>query len=126
MAQDTQIYRFFLDNPPSNQFLFKLTIVKNFRPKVGDSINDLLGNDFRVMRDEIPNVTGAARITHNGFARITHDLRLRIVGAFVANEDATHNYYVQPANKPDRVSTWTTSNFANDRTQDQLFNSRWE
>lgn len=125
MAQDSQIYRFFIDDD-SAQFLFKKRIIKNFRPKVGDSISDGLGNDWKVMRDVIPNETGAARVTHNGFVRITHDLRLRIVGAFVSNEDATHNYYVQPANKADRVSTWTTSNFANDRTQDQLFNSRWE
>ncbi len=120
MAQDSQVYQFFLDNPPSNQFLFKVRLIKNFRPKVGDSISDGLGNDFRVMRDETPTVQGAVRVTHSGFARITDNSILRIVGNFISNQDATHNYFVQPANKPDRVSTWTRSDFANDRTLDQL------
>ena len=124
MAQDTQIYNFFLDNPPSNQFLFKRRLIKNFRPKVGDSISDGLGRDFRVMRDEVVE-SGAARVTHSGLVRITHDLRIRIVGAFVANADATHDYFVQPANNPNRVSTWTRIDFEQDRTQDQLFNNRW-
>jgi hypothetical protein len=122
MAQDTQIYRFFLDNPPSNQFLFKLRIVKNFRPKLGDSLTDpITQRSFKVMRDEIPTQTGAARVTHGGAARITDNMLLRIVGAFVSNQDATHNYFVQPANKRDRVSTWTRSDFADDRTLQQLF-----
>lgn len=125
MAQDSQVYQFFLNDPPSNQFLFKLRIIKNFRPKVGDSISDGLGNDFRVMKDVVPTESGAARVTHSGLVRITHDLKLRIVGAFVANQDATHNYFVQPANKPDRVSTWTRSDFANDRTVDQLYNNKY-
>ena len=125
MAQDTQLYSFFLDNPPSNTFLFRRRLIKNFRPKVGDSISDDLGNDFRVMRDEIPTQQGAVRVTQNALVRITQSGLLRIVGAFISDQDATHNYFVQPANRPDRVSTWTQSDFANDRTLDQLFNNKW-
>ena len=121
MAQDSQLYRFFIDNTPEPQFLFTRRILKNFSPKVGDSITDDNGRSWRVMRDEVPTVTGAVRVTHSGFARITHDLRLRIVGTFIPSEDATHNYFIQPANDPNRVSTWTRSDFADDQTLRQLF-----
>lgn len=125
MAQDSQIYKFFIDDF-EGQFLFQLRILKNFRPKVGDSITDDLGRNWRVMRDEIPSQQGAARATHSGLIRITHDFRIRITDAsFLSDQDATHNYFIQPANNPQRVDTWTRSDFANDRTLDQLFNNKW-
>jgi len=47
------------------------------------------------------------RVTDSGSIRVTD-------GA--APEDVTHNYFVQRANNPDRISTWTTNKFSDDQT----------
>lgn len=121
MAQDSQIYEFFLDNPPSNQFLFRIRIIKNFRPKVGDSITDpITQRSFRVMKD-IVNQQGGLRVTDDGRIRITDDGRIRVTNLFFPNEDLTHKYFVQPADNPQRISTWTRSDYANDQTLRQLY-----
>ena len=121
---DTQIYRFFLDNPPSNTFLFTVRLNKNFRPSVGDSLTDpITGRDWKVMRDEF-DFGGKIRITDDDRVRITDDGRIRVTGILSPSKDVTHTYFVQPANKPQRISTWTRTDFANDRTLDKLFNGR--
>ena len=113
---DTQIYRFFLDNPPSNTFLFSVKLNKNFRPKVGDSLTDpVTQRDFKVMRDEF---------SFGGVIRVTDDGRVRVTSILSPAKDVTHTYFVQPANKPTRISTWTRTDFANDRTLDKLYNGR--
>lgn len=117
----TQIYRVFLDNPPTNQFLFIIRLEEYARPKVGDSLTDpITQKEFRVMRDEIAT-TFANRITDQGDNRVTDQGANRIV---VVGGDAklnTHNYFVQLANNPQRISTWTRSDFADDQTLRQLF-----
>lgn len=121
----TQIYSFFLDNPPTDTFLFTLKIEENFRPNIGDSITDPTTFDqFRVMRDEF-TLGGFVRITDGGLIRLTDDGNIRVTTELAAPKFVTHKYYIQPANKPTRVSTWTQSRFADDRTLDQLYNNRW-
>lgn len=121
----TQVYRFFLDNPPSNQFLFAIKLEENFRPKIGDSISDPVTLDtFRVMKDEF-TFGGFIRITDGGLIRITDDGDVRVTTNLAAPKFVTHSYFVQPANKASRISTWTRSDFADDRTLDQLYNNRW-
>lgn len=125
---DSQIYSFFIDNGPGVEgtFIAKVRLDPNFRPKVGDSLTlGVTGEDFRVMRDEIPLTAQVlTRITEDGLIRITEDDRNRILeqgSEEEQSENSTHNYFVQPANNPRRISTWTQSGFANDRTLDQLF-----
>ncbi len=120
----TQVYRFFLDNPPSNQFLFITKLEENLRPNLGDSISDGLGNNFKVMRDEF-TLGGFIRVTEGGLLRVTSEGAVRVTTELAASKFVTHSYFVQPANKPTRVSTWTESRFANDRTLNQLYNNRW-
>lgn len=121
----TQIYSFFLDNPPSDQALFTVKLEVNFRPVVGDSIaNPLTGENFRVMRDEF-TLGGFVRITDTGLIRLTDDGNIRVTTELSAPKFVTHKYFIQPANKPTRISTWTTIPFADDRTLDQLYNNRW-
>jgi len=150
---DSQIYKFFLDSPPSNPFLFTIKLEPQLRPKVGDSISGPLSfQSFRIMRDEIPidsqfrirAVTPIfVRIAHNGDVRITDagDIRIadnvnaplifpldtritddgdtRITGR--SGNETTHNYFITPANNPQRISSYTTSRFGNDQTLRQLF-----
>ncbi len=124
MAQDSINYSFFLDNPPSNTFLFNIRLLKNFRPKVGDSLTDpITQREFRVMRDEF-DFGGKIRITDDERVRITDDGTVRVTGILSPSKDVKHTYFVQLANKPDRVSTWTRTDFANDRTLDKLYNGR--
>ena len=120
----TQVYRFFLDNPPSDQFLFIIKLEENFRPNLGDSISDGLGGDWKVMRDEF-TLGGFIRITDGGLLRVTSEGAVRVTTELAASKFVTHNYFVQRANKPSRVSTWTQSRFANDRTLDQLYRGRY-
>lgn len=121
---DTMNYSFFLDNPPSNTFLFTVRLNKNFRPSVGDSLTDpLTQREFRVMRDEFA-FGGLIRITDDDRIRITDDGTIRVTSQLLPSKDVTHTYFVLPANKPTRISTWTRTDFANDRTLDKLFNGR--
>ncbi len=124
MTQDSINYSFFLDNPPSNTFLFNIRLLKNFRPKVGDSLTDpITQKEFRVMRDEF-DFGGAIRITDDDRVRITDDGKVRVTGILSPSKDVKHTYFVLPANNPMRISTWTRTDFANDRTLDKLFNGR--
>jgi hypothetical protein len=117
----TQVYRFFLDNPPSNQFLFIIKLEENFRPHLGDSLTDpLTGRSFKVMRDEF-TLGGFVRVTDGGLIRVTSDGRIRVTKLLSAPKFVTHNYFVQPVNNPNRVSTWTQSRFADDQTLRQLY-----
>ena len=121
MAQDSINYSFFLDDPPSDPFLFTIRLNKNFRPSVGDSIADPITlRNFRIMRDEF-NFGGAIRITDDDRVRITDDGRIRVTGILSPSKDVTHNYFIQPANNPQRISTWTTQRFDDDRTLQKLF-----
>jgi len=117
----TQVYNFFLDNPPSNQFLFTVKLEENFRPNLGDSITDPVTNrSFKVMRD-VFTLGGFIRVTDGGLIRVTSDGKIRVTTQLAAPKFVTHNYFVQPANNPNRVSTWTQSRFADDQTLRQLF-----
>jgi len=117
----TQVYRFFLDNPPSNQFLFSIKLEEYQRPKVGDSITDPLTNrDWRVMRDEF-TFGGFIRITGDGKIRIIDDGSIRVTTRLSAPKFVTHNYFIQPANNPNRISTWTQTRYEYEQTLRQLY-----
>lgn len=116
----TQIYRVFTDTP-SESFLFTFKEEPELRPNVGDSVTQPLTlRNFRVMRDEF--VKGdETRITDtNALIRITDSGLIRVTDGEGA-DNVTHNYFVQPANNPTRVSTWTRTDFADDQTLKQLF-----
>ena len=122
---DSQVYRFFLDIP-TEPFLFIVKLEPQLRPKVGDSLTDpVTFQNWRIMRDEIPTEPqDAFRVTDAGIQRVTDDGLLRITGDGNIRPDAdssTHNYYIQPANNPNRISTWTTNKYADDQTLKQLF-----
>ena len=122
MAQETQVYSFFLDNPPTNQKLFSVKLIVNYRPKVGDSITDPVSlRDFRVMRVELVDEQGFVRVTDQGDLRVTDDGAIRVTKQIQPFRDQTLNYFVQPANNPQRISTWTTQRFDDDQTLKQLF-----
>lgn len=116
---NTQIYRFFLDTP-SEPLLFSVKLNVAFRPNLGDSITDPTSlRNFKVMRDVFVN-TILTRVTGDGKTRVTGDGKTRI-SEVVNPSIVTHKYFVQPANNPNRISTWTTSRFGNDKTLQQLF-----
>jgi len=121
---DTQVYRFFLDSPPSDPFLFIVRLEPQLRPKVGDSISGpLTFQNFRIMRDEII-AEFSTRITDAGDVRRTDNSKIRVVidpNAIVDPSRTTHNYFITPANNPQRISSYTTSRFDNDQTLRQLF-----
>lgn len=120
---DSQIYSFFTDNGPGKEgtFLFKVKLEPQLRPKVGDSLaNPITLENFRVMRDEFDITTD--RITDAGITRITDTGLVRIIAEGIGTVDqVTHNYFVLPANNPNRISTWTRNTFDDDRTLAQLF-----
>jgi len=115
----TQIYKVFLDTP-SEPFLFSFKEEPQLRPKVGDSVtSSLTFQNFRIMRDEF--IAGSQiRVTDGGLTRVTDDGKTRITDGKDADE-VTHNYFVQAANNPNRISTWTTNKFDDDQTLRQLF-----
>ncbi len=114
----TQLYKVFLDTP-SEPFLFSFKQDPELRPKVGDSITrPLTFTPFRIMRDEF--VAFRNRITDSSLTRVTDSGLTRITDG-KGEDNVTHNYFVQPANNPDRISTWTTNKFADDQTLRQLF-----
>jgi hypothetical protein len=117
----TQVYRFFLDNPPSNQFLFIVKLEEYRRPHKGDAITDPLTNrDWKVMRDEF-TLGGLVRITDDGRIRVTGNGQIRVTKLLSAPKFVTHNYYVQPANNPNRIRTWTGTRFEYEQTLRQLY-----
>lgn len=125
---DSQLYRFFLDKGSNQEgiFLFFVKLEPQLRPKVGDSITQPLTlQNFRIMRDEIPTSTqNSIRITDNVLIRITDQGDIRVTGAGISPvtlDTSTHDYFIIPANNPNRISTWTTSRFDDDRALKQLF-----
>ena len=120
---DSQIYSFFTDNGPGKEgtFLFKVKLEPQLRPKVGDSLsNPITLENFRIMRDEF-TIT-QIRVTDAGLIRVTDAGLTRITDTGSGDaEQVTHNYFVLPANNPNRISTWTTNTFDDDQTLAQLF-----
>ena len=115
----TQIYKVFLDTP-QEPFLFSFKAEPELRPSIGDSITGpLTFENFRVMRDEF-TLGAQTRVTDGGLTRVTDSGLTRITDGTPA-ADVTHNYFVQRANNPDRISTWTTNKFSDDQTLQQLF-----
>ena len=125
---DTQLYSVFLIRSNTTEgaiFLFKFKQNPKLRPTVGDSIiNPATQERFKILRDELnESDEKQIRITEEiSFRRrVTDDGDLRII-AFGGDVDSiTHFYYVTPANNPNRISSYVTSRFANDRTLQQLF-----
>ena len=119
---DTQIYRVFLDTP-SEPFLFSFKQSPSLRPKVGDSLTaPLTFENFRIMRDEFAQGGELIRITDGLLTRVTDAGLTRVTdGASADPDDVTHDYFVLPANNPNRISTWTTNKFDDDQTLRQLF-----
>jgi len=116
---DSQIYKVFLDTP-SEPFLFSFKEAPQLRPEVGDSVtNGLTFENFRVMRDEF-TLGAQTRVTDGGLTRVTDSGLTRVTDGLPA-ADVTHNYFVQRANNPNRISTWTTNKFDDDQTLRQLF-----
>lgn len=129
---DTQIYYFFLDNGAGNPgtFLFARKLEISLRPKVGDSITiDETFDEYRIIRDETPNlVETISRITDTGETRVTDSALTRIIDETTTLQvtqdnidQISHNYFITPANNPNRIVSWTTNKFEEDRTLDQLF-----
>lgn len=94
------------------------------RPHVGDVLtNPFTFEEFKILRDETSEtVETIFRITDNGDFRITEngDNRVTQIGALDL-EAVTHNYFVTPANNPNRIASWSTNTFDDDQTLRQLF-----
>ena len=127
MTFDSQIYRFFLDKGPGKPgvLLFTQKLDPQRRPHVGDSMT--LGpsfENFRVTRDEFSLET-EIRVTDDNLTRITDDGRTRITGGtasqILSADQVTHNYFLTPANNPQRIVSWTTNTFEFNQTLRQLF-----
>lgn len=126
---DTQIYSFFLDNGPGipGTFLFRQKFIVSQRPQLGQIvIKEFTFEEFKVIRDEIPlNLQVFNRILENGDFRITEDSDFRITEEGQETEpdpaSTTHNYFITPANDPNRISSWTSNKFEEDQTLQQLF-----
>ncbi len=117
---NTQIYSFFLANS-AKTFLFKVKLEIALRPNLGDSLTDPITlQNFKILRDEF-NISGSLRVDDNNLLRVTDDGESRITDSVLTPDDVTHNYFVTPANNPNRISSYTTAGFANDQTLKQLF-----
>ena len=121
---DTQLYRFFLDSD-TEPFLFSVRLNVEFKPKIGDSMTDPTTlKNFRVMRFKINAVPqNSFRITDDNISRVTDDGRFRVTGtgAILNLNSLGRDYFIQPANNPNRISTWTTNTFDDDKVLKQLF-----
>ena len=124
---DSQIYRVFLlksNKLDDAQFLYSFKQHPNLRPKVGDVLtNPLTLVELKILHDITEPLestifrlvdTLAERITDEGDTRVTQV-------ATLGPDEVTHNYYVTPANNPQRISSWSRTDFANDQTLKQLF-----
>lgn len=122
-------YKVFLIRADSDQFLFSFNQVPNLRPKKGDVLTDpLTFEQFKILRDEsvlerVARITddGSIRITDDGFIRITDEGSIKITDEILDSNDVTHNYFVTPANNPQRIASYSTAGVANDQTLRQLF-----
>ena len=120
---DSQVYRVFLDTP-SAPLLFTFKQSPALRPKIGDSITrPLTFENFRIMRDEFVTTAGLTRVTDiPTLTRVTDSGLVRVTdGTGSSVDEVTHNYFVTPANDPNRISSWTTNKFADDQVLRQLF-----
>lgn len=91
------------------------------RPTTGDVIrNNATLQNFKIVQD-IPKFVDFSRITHDGLTRVTSTGAIRVTGSLSTADEVSHDYYVTPANNPNRISSYTTSGFANDQTLKQLF-----
>jgi len=117
-------YKVFLIRANTNIFLFNFEQQIQLRPKVGDVLtNPFTFQEFKILRDEI-NVLDETifRITDGLDFRITDDGDFRVIQEGIADiEFVTHNYFVTPANNPNRIASWSTNTFDDDQTLRQLF-----
>ena len=118
-------YKVFLIRSDADIFLFNFESMPVFRPHLGDVLTSpkTLEN-FKILRDELGGTTlveGGVRFTDSGDRRVTSTGGIRVTESGVSIEDVTHNYFVTPANNPNRISSYSTSGFANDQTLKQLF-----
>lgn len=121
---NTQIYNVYLIKKPDRsdaifQFSFRQDPLQ--RPIVGVVItNRVTLQNFKIVQD-IPNFVAFIRITHDGETRLTSTGAVRVTGPLSTAAEVSHDYYVTPANNPNRISSYTTAGFANDQTLKQLF-----
>ena len=120
---NSQIYRVFLEILPEPPFLFAFRQDPLRRPKKGDVLtNPLTFEEFKILRDVIPlDKENAFRGTSEGEFRITDTGDFRVTGEVADDDDRTHNYFVTPANNPNRIASWSRSDFEEDQTLQQLF-----
>lgn len=119
---DTQIYNFFRDDGPGKEgrLLFKVKLEPQLRPKIGDSFTSpLTFENFRIMREE--SEASLVVVIDGGLQRVTDTGLIRVTDGEGLPATVTNKYFVLPANNPNRISTWTKSGFANDKTLNQLF-----
>ena len=126
MVSDSQIYSVFKINSNSTDdatFLFKFRQDPKLRPHLGDSItNPLTFETFKILRDEVNDSAETQfRFSDQGDRRETDQGDIRITEVAEDPDKITHSYFVTPANNPNRISSYTTSRFADDQTLRQLF-----
>jgi len=116
-------YNVFLIRSSGDQFLFSFEQEQQLRPSVGDVLTNILtGEEFKILRDELLDKDlEKFRITDISQQRITEDGDIRITQAGANIESVTHNYFVTPANNPQRIASYSTIGFENDQTLRQLF-----
>ncbi len=116
-------YSVFLIRSTGDQFLFTFEQEIQLRPSVGDVLtNPLTLEELKILRDEIPAADIArVRFTDDGIQRITDEGQVRVISFGVDPDTVTHNYFVTPANNPNRIASYSSIRFADDQTLKQLF-----
>jgi len=123
---DSRNFNFFLDKGPNvpGIFLFTLRLDPKLRPQLGDSVTSpLLDATFKIIRDVVvTSFEGDIRVTDGGLTRVSDDGLVRKVDGIILDPNTlTRDYFLTPADNPNRISSYTTANFANDQTLKQLF-----
>ena len=123
---NSQLYSVFLLKGNSSEnavFLFKFKQDPLLRPKVGDVLtNPLTFVEFKILRDQIPSPERTLiRITDDDAVRSTDNGDTRVLQIGNDPNLVTHQYFVTPANNPNRISSWSRSDFEEDQTLRQLF-----
>jgi len=90
---------------------------------VGDVLtNPLTFEELKILRDEIPSADADQfRFTDDRVQRITDGGLIRVISFGIDPDLVTHNYFVTPANNPNRIASWSTVRFDDDQTLMQLF-----
>ena len=119
-------YRVFLlkSNKINNAvFLFNFKQDPNIRPQKGDVLTQpVTFAQFKILRDEVAlSSKNIFRITDDGRRRITDDGRFRVIQIASDPDLVTHDFYVTPANNPQRISSYSTNTFDDDQVLRQLF-----